>query len=81
MNFKTATDRITAAKITADDIAEACGVVRNSVARARLNPSSTAYRSPPANWQSALLRLARDRIKELGALVRELESEEERQSR
>jgi hypothetical protein len=69
MDFKTATDRLTAAKITADDIAEACGVVRNSVARARLDPSSSAYRSPPPNWKPALAQLARERIEELKEFV------------
>ena len=74
MDFKTATDRLTAAKITADDIAEACGVVRNSVARARLDPSSSAYRSPPPNWRPALAQLARERIEELKAVVQEVET-------
>ena len=74
MDFKTATDRLSAAKITADDIAEACGVVRNSIARARLDPSSPAYRSPPAEWRPVLARLARERMSELDAVARELES-------
>lgn len=73
MDFKTATDRLSAAKITADDIAEAFGVVRNTISRARLDPSSTAYRSPPENWRPVLARLARDRIQELTALVEEIE--------
>ena len=76
MDFKTATDRLSAAKITADDIAEACGVVRNSVARARLDPSSSAYRSPPPNWRPALAQLARERIEEMGVILKELESRE-----
>ena len=75
MDFKTATDRLSAARITADDIAEACGVVRNSVARARLDPSSSAYRSPPPNWRPALAQLARERIKELSAFVQDAELE------
>ena len=73
MDFKTATDRLSAAKITADDIAEACGVVRNSIARARLDPSSPAYRSPPGGWKPVLARLARERMSELDALAKELE--------
>jgi hypothetical protein len=72
MDFKTATDRLSAAKITADDIAEACGVVRNSIARARLDPSSPAYRSPPPNWKPALAQLTGERIAELHAFLREL---------
>ncbi|HEV3050500.1 MAG TPA: hypothetical protein VGX50_09340 [Longimicrobium sp.] len=73
MDFKTATDRISAAKITADDIAEAFGVVRNTIARARLDPSSPAYRSPPANWGPVLARLARERSRQLDALAEELD--------
>lgn len=65
MDFKTATDRLSAAKITADDIAEAFGVVRNTIARARLDPSSPAYRSPPENWHPVLAHLARERAKDL----------------
>lgn len=74
MDFKTATDRLSAAKITADDIAEAFGVVRNTIARARLDPSSSAYRSPPENWAPVLAQLARQRIRELGDLANELET-------
>lgn len=73
MDFKNATDRLSAAKITADDIAEAFGVVRNTIARARLDPSSPAYRSPPDDWEPVLARLARQRIHELALLAEELE--------
>lgn len=71
MNFKKATDRLTN-RVTADDIARAFQVARNTVARARLDPSSPAYRSPPENWQKVLAQLARERIKELKALADEL---------
>lgn len=68
MNFKMATDRLTK-KITADDIAEAFGVARNTIARARLDPSSPAYRSPPGEWEKVLARLATERIVELRELA------------
>ncbi len=74
MDFKTATDRLSAAKITADDIAEACGVVRNTIARARLDPSSPAYRSPPTAWEPVLARLVRARVDALTTLAAELEN-------
>jgi hypothetical protein len=73
MDFKTATDRLSAAKITADDIAEAFGVVRNTIARARLDSSSPAYRSPPENWRPVLARLARERIRQLAEFADEME--------
>lgn len=64
MDFKEATDILTR-RITADEIAEAAGVSISSIARARLDPSSSAYRSPPENWRPVLARLARERITEL----------------
>jgi hypothetical protein len=71
MDFKTATDRLTE-RITADDIAEAFGVARNTIARARLDPSSSAYRSPPEDWQRVLARIARERSTELKQLADDL---------
>lgn len=60
------------AAFTADDIAEAFGVVRNTIARARLDPASSAYRSPPENWRPVLARLARERIRQLAAFAEEM---------
>lgn len=71
MDFKTATDRLTD-RITADDIAEAFGVARNTIARARLDRSNPGYRPPPVNWQPVLARLARERSLELKALADQL---------
>jgi hypothetical protein len=68
MDFKTATDRLTD-RITADDIAEAFGVARNSIARARLERSNPGYRPPPENWQPVLARLARERSRQLTAFA------------
>lgn len=73
MDFKTATDRLTE-RITADDIAEAFGVARNTIARARLERSNPGYRPPPENWQPVLARLAREQGKVLNVLADELES-------
>jgi hypothetical protein len=72
MDFKTATDRLTE-RVTADEIARACGVARNTIARARLDPSSSAYRSPPVGWQKVLARLARERGDEFYDLAAKLE--------
>jgi hypothetical protein len=72
MDFKTATDRLTG-RVTADEIARACGVARNTIARARLDPSSSAYRSPPVGWQKVLAHLARERGDEFHELAKELE--------
>lgn len=72
MDFKTATDRLTD-RVTADDIAKAFKVARNTIARARLDPASSAYRSPPEGWRKVLSHLARERSRELKALASELE--------
>jgi hypothetical protein len=76
MDFKIATDRLTD-RVTADDIARAFKVARNTIARARLDPSSSAYRSPPDGWRKVLARLAKARSRELKALADELERSSE----
>lgn len=68
MDFKAATDQLTE-RVTAEDIAKAFRVARNTVARARLDPSSPAYRSPPEDWQKVLAQLAMKRSTELKALA------------
>ena len=72
MDFKEATDILTR-RITADEIAEAAGVSISSISRARLDPSSPAYRTPPGDWSRVIARLGRERIQELAALVEEIE--------
>lgn len=73
MDFKTATDRLTD-RITADDIADAFGVARNSIARARLDRSNPGYRPPPENWPPVLAQLARRRSQDLAKLADEMDS-------
>lgn len=72
MDFKEATDILTR-RITADEIAEVAGVSISSIARARLDPSSAAYRSPPENWKPVLARLARERMQQLAAFSEKME--------
>lgn len=76
MDFKTATDRLTS-RVTADDIAAACAVARNTIARARLDSSSSGYRAPPQGWRKTLVKLARRRIKQLQTLVDALDAGED----
>jgi hypothetical protein len=71
VDFKEATDRLTE-RVTLADIAEACGSHPNSIDRARLEPESKSYRTPPPNWQVALAGLARERGEKLIALANEL---------
>jgi hypothetical protein len=71
MDFKTATDRLTD-RITADDVADAFGVARNTIARARLDRSNPGYRPPPENWQPILAQMAREWSKRFAELAAEL---------
>jgi hypothetical protein len=73
MDFKTATDRLTD-RITADDIAEAFDVARNTIARARLDRSNPGYRPPPENWQPVLSRMAREWSRRFAELADELDT-------
>jgi hypothetical protein len=71
MDFKTATDRLTD-RITADDIAEAFDVARNTIARARLDRSNHGYRPPPENWQPVLAQMAREWSRRFAELAEEI---------
>ena len=72
MNFRSATD-VLGYCISHNEMAKAMGVVRNSVARARLSPRSRNVRTPPAAWEKAIAKLARERAGELVKLAEELE--------
>ena len=74
MDFRTATDRLTA-RVTLADIAEACGSAINSIERARLEADSRHRREPPPDWKPALARLARERGNQLLKLASELNNE------
>jgi hypothetical protein len=71
MDFKEASSRLTDGHSLADIAAET-GMSEATVRRARLEPNSPAYRSPPPNWKEAIIRLAEQRIEALSKLVREL---------
>ena len=72
-DFKTASGRATETCITLSDIATACDVADNTIRRARMDPSSSNYRTPPAGWEKAIAKLARERARELVKLADELE--------
>lgn len=72
MDYKRATDRLFE-RITAEDLAAELGVSRNSIARARLDPTTRGYRPPPADWKRGAARLAGEQAARLLQLQRELE--------
>ena len=73
MNFTQATDRATTTCITLADIAQAANVTHHAVRRARLDPGTASYRTPPEGWEKAIAKLARERAGELAKLAEELE--------
>jgi hypothetical protein len=72
LNFKAATDRLIT-RVTLPEIAAACGASVNSIERARMDAASGGYRNPPAGWELAVARLARERSHELQSLAEDLE--------
>ncbi len=73
MDFKTASDRVTGACVTLDDIAVAAGVSDSLIRRARLDPKGSSFRRPPDGWEMAIAKLARVTATELVKLAEELE--------
>ena len=71
MDFKEASSRLTSGHTLAD-IADETEMSEATVRRARLDPGSAAYRSPPPEWREAIIRLAERRIEELRALIASL---------
>ena len=55
------------------DIAAAGGGIRSTVRATRLPVGSSSHRNPPAGWEKAIAKLARERGGELVRLAEELE--------
>lgn len=72
--FRAVTDRLLRG-ITLADLAQDLGVSHGLLRQARLDPTSSSYRSPPNGWLQGAVRLARERAKELSKLADELETE------
>jgi hypothetical protein len=68
VDFKTATDRLTAV-VTLADVAAELDLAENSVRRARMETDSPNARAAPPEWKAAVARLARKRSRELEALA------------
>jgi hypothetical protein len=58
--FKRATDRLIGT-VSLADLAEELGVSHGLLRQARLSTSASSYRSPPAGWEKAIAKLARER--------------------
>ena len=73
VTFRGATDQLLDQHLTLAEIAYALGSPVDTVRRARLDPSSPAYRQPPDYWRDRLAELARGRGPALDELARELD--------
>ena len=73
MDFREASSRAIAACITLTDIGVELGPAPQTIRRARLDPKNRGYRPPPAGWEQAIAKLARERAGELVKLAEELE--------
>lgn len=71
MTFKKATDRLFS-RVDHKDLAEALGVSIPSIRQARLGSDALARRSPPPNWENAVLRLAEERVRHFRELIEEI---------
>ena len=72
MDFREGSSRLTEC-VTLADIATETGMSHQSIMQARLDPSKDGHRSPPTNWRTAIMKLARERAAELVKLAEELE--------
>jgi hypothetical protein len=71
MTFKKATDRLFY-RVDHEDLATALKVSVASIRQARLSPDALAHRSPPPDWENAVLRLAEERVLHFRKLIAEL---------
>jgi hypothetical protein len=69
MDFKTATDVL---GLPAARIAEEFGLQAQTIRQMRLSSDAASYRSPPAQWEDVLIRLIKERVRELDWLLTEL---------
>ena len=70
------TDKVMA-RVTLDDIADAAGCGANTLRQARLDPSASGYRNPPAGLRGALHQVCRKRAKYFLDLAKQLKPTKE----
>ena len=71
MNFRDATDRLFS-YIRHEDLAKALGVSVASIRQARLDSKANAHRTPPPEWERAVIRLAEQRVWTFRKLIEEI---------
>jgi hypothetical protein len=71
MRFREAIDGL-CERIDHGDVAKALGVSVQTVRQARMRPETHAHRSPPEDWQDAVIRLAEERVWHYRKLIEEI---------
>jgi hypothetical protein len=71
MTFREAVDAL-CTPLNHQDVAKALGVSVQTVRQARLSEASDAFRAPPKNWKTALIRLAETRMSYYRRLIEKL---------
>jgi hypothetical protein len=77
MDFKKATDDLCDG-ISHEILAKALGVSVATVRQARLRPGAKARRSPPENWEKALIELAGSQIQRYRRLISDLHAAQQK---
>ena len=62
MDFREATQELCAG-VPQEELARALGVSVATIRQARLRVDAAAYRSPPKDWQTTVIKLAEDRAR------------------
>lgn len=78
MDFKKATDELFDGP-TQNELAEILGVSVASIRQARLQGSAKAHRSPPKDWEKAVIELAGARIRKYRELISALSAAQQKE--
>lgn len=74
MDFRDATDELFN-PIDHSKLAEALGVSVATIRQARLKPEAKSHRSPPGDWEDAVIRLAEKQVWHYRSLIEEIRSD------
>ncbi len=75
MDFREAIDDL-CEKVGHEDVATALGVSVQTVRQARMADDAKSHRTPPADWQSAVISLAEARLDHYKKLITSVRNEE-----
>ena len=79
MNFQEATDALFS-RVSHADLAKELGVSIATIRQARLRPGASAHRTPPQEWERAVIRLAEERVGHFRELIADVRDAGRRES-